>query len=215
MRPSANRRPAPLVPGRFRFAVLLAALLVPAALQAAADVNGNGAALYANTLDYWSGTATPNTHGASLVSIGTQDGGGVLPMNTNGASLTINPLNRLTETGMGPVAADFSATPLSGSAPLEVQFTDLSTTGLHGIDSWSWTFGDGGASAAQNPVHIYDTPGTYTVSLTITTVSGVGGETKEGYITVDSVVPAHGGLALLLLAGVLAVAGGRICRQKG
>ncbi|HVX20876.1 MAG TPA: PKD domain-containing protein [Acidimicrobiales bacterium] len=36
------------------------------------------------------------------------------------------------------------------------------------ITSWSWTFGDGGTSTVQNPIHTYLQPGTYTVSLRVT-----------------------------------------------
>ena len=49
--------------------------------------------------------------------------------------------------------------------PLDVQFTDLSTGDPA---SWNWSFGDGGASTAQNPTHTYTTPGAYDVRLTAT-----------------------------------------------
>ncbi len=84
--------------------------------------------------------------------------------------------------GCTPVAvANFSGTPTSGVAPLAVAFTDLSTGGP---TSWSWNFGDGGTSTAQNPGHTYAAGGTYTVSLTVTNPCGSDGETKSGYITV-------------------------------
>lgn len=41
------------------------------------------------------------------------------------------------------------------------QFRDLSTN----ASSWYWTFGDGNTSTAKNPTHLYEAPGTYTVSL--------------------------------------------------
>ena len=46
----------------------------------------------------------------------------------------------------------------------QVQFTDQSTVAT----SWSWTFGDGNTSTAQNPTHTYATLGTYTVTLVST-----------------------------------------------
>ena len=46
---------------------------------------------------------------------------------------------------------------------LSVTFTD-SSTGLP--TSWSWAFGDGGTSTAQNPSHTYTAAGSYTVALT-------------------------------------------------
>ncbi|MBN1167590.1 MAG: PKD domain-containing protein, partial [Methanospirillaceae archaeon] len=43
--------------------------------------------------------------------------------------------------GAVQIVADFSGTPTSGTAPLTVQFTDLSTGGP---TMWAWDFGDGG-----------------------------------------------------------------------
>jgi len=78
--------------------------------------------------------------------------------------------------------ADFSGTPTSGDAPLEVSFTDNST---NSPTSWDWDFGDGGSSTAQNPTHIYNTAGTYTVTMTATNSCGSDTETKTDYITVN------------------------------
>ena len=80
-----------------------------------------------------------------------------------------------------PVAS-FVADVTSGRAPLEVKFTDTSTGGP---TSWSWDFGDGATSTAQNPTHVYSTPGTYTVSLTAANSAGSDTETRAGYITVQ------------------------------
>ncbi len=86
-------------------------------------------------------------------------------------------------TGTPAPVANFSGSPTSGTAPLAVNFTDLSTGS---ITSWSWNFGDGGSSTAQNPSHTYNSAGTYTVSLTVTGPGGSDGETKTGYISVSS-----------------------------
>jgi PKD repeat protein len=77
--------------------------------------------------------------------------------------------------------ADFSANVTSGKMPLVVQFTDLSTGSP---SEWSWSFGDGDTSAENNPEHIYDSAGTYNVSLTVTNAAGSDTETKNGYIAV-------------------------------
>ncbi len=53
-----------------------------------------------------------------------------------------------------------------------VQFSDISTSSLGSVQSWAWTFGDGGTSSLQNPSHTYAGPGTYTVTLVITDISG-------------------------------------------
>jgi PKD repeat protein len=78
--------------------------------------------------------------------------------------------------------AEFSGTPLSGSVPLNVSFTDTST---NSPTSWSWTFGDGGTSTVKNPVHTYRSNGTYTVALTATGTGGASTMTKTGYVMVS------------------------------
>ena len=69
----------------------------------------------------------------------------------------------------GTPTADFSASVVSGPAPLDVDFTDLSTQTPTG---WSWAFGDTGASGSQHPSHQYTTPGTYSVSLVASNPTG-------------------------------------------
>jgi len=63
-----------------------------------------------------------------------------------------------------PVSAAFSATPLAGTAPLSVAFTDLSTGT---VVSRLWEFGDGATSTEADPVHVYAAPATYDVRLTV------------------------------------------------
>ena len=85
---------------------------------------------------------------------------------------------------LDPPIAEFSGTPTSGYAPLNVSFTDLST---NNPTSWSWDFGDGvGSSSQQHPSYSYDSPGTYTVSLTATNAYGSDTETKIDYIDVQT-----------------------------
>lgn len=49
----------------------------------------------------------------------------------------------------------------------EVAFLDASTVQEGTIVAWVWDFGDGSHSNEQNPTHSWNTPGTYTVSLTV------------------------------------------------
>jgi PKD repeat protein len=82
--------------------------------------------------------------------------------------------------------ADFVGTPTSGYAPLTVQFTDAS---IGNITSWNWSFPGGTPSTATGVgphTVIYNSPGTYNVSLTVTGPGGSDTETKTNYITVNT-----------------------------
>lgn len=79
--------------------------------------------------------------------------------------------------------ANFNATPLSGEAPLFVQFNDLS---LGGPTKWSWDFDEDGSedAASSNPSHTYTEPGSYDVSLTVSNALGSDTQLRTGYIVV-------------------------------
>lgn len=64
---------------------------------------------------------------------------------------------------INPPIANFRPS-FSCSNPRVRTFTDLSI----GADTWQWDFGDGNTSTQQSPVHTYNVPGTYTVTLTVT-----------------------------------------------
>ncbi len=68
-----------------------------------------------------------------------------------------------------PPVASFTASPLqSSSAPVEVDFTDTSTSSdLDAIESRTWNFGDGVTAEGESTSHIYLANGTYTVTLTV------------------------------------------------
>lgn len=51
------------------------------------------------------------------------------------------------------------------------------------INSWAWSFGDGGTSGLENPFHVYADSGIYPVTLTITTTQGCT-VSKTKYFTV-------------------------------
>ncbi len=87
---------------------------------------------------------------------------------TNGcqANVTKNAYVQIIE----PVA-DFATSRQQGCVPLTVNFVDLSTA-VSPITNWFWDFGDGSISTAQNPTHVYTTPGQYTVTLRIRTAAG-------------------------------------------
>ncbi len=94
----------------------------------------------------------------------------------------------VTENIIAPVA-DFTSSVTSGQSPLNIQFTDLST---NNPSNWAWTFqgGSPASSSLQNPTVLYQTPGTYMVTLTASNSAGTDTETKTGYITVTEPIAA-------------------------
>jgi len=142
------------------------------------DVNYSSLVTVASTTEQVYSVALPNLSG--IVYVRATDGNRSWG-NTSLESLFIDQMYFEYETTPGPPVAEFSGSPTSGPAPLDVSFTDLSTGDP---TSWAWTFGDGGTSTAQNPNYTYTANGTYTVSLTATNAHGSDGETKVDYITV-------------------------------
>ena len=72
------------------------------------------------------------------------------------------------EPNTNPPEAEFSVD-LTLSCNGDITFSDLST---NVPTNWEWDFGDGTVSAQQNPIHHFDTSGTYSVSLVVTNSFG-------------------------------------------
>ncbi len=111
-----------------------------------------------------------------------EDGPGLITPAVVPGSFTVN-------TPVSPPVAAFTADPLSGNAPLLVQFTDNSVgTGL----SRAWDFNNDGTidSTVQNPLYSYASTGTYSVNLTVTNTAGSDSEVKTGYIFVGVAPPS-------------------------
>ena len=84
-----------------------------------------------------------------------------------------------------PPIADFTATPTTIYAGETVSFTDMST---NNPTSWNWSFSGGTptSSTTQNPQIVYNSPGTYNVSLTVSNAFGTDTKTKTDYIHVST-----------------------------
>jgi gliding motility-associated-like protein len=79
-----------------------------------------------------------------------------------------------------PIPA-FSASPTTVCRSSAVQFTDHSVNG----NQWYWQFGDGGTSKLQNPSHVYNKSGPFTVELTVYDNGCDDTLTKVNYIIVN------------------------------
>ncbi|MCD6504158.1 PKD domain-containing protein [Candidatus Bathyarchaeota archaeon] len=84
--------------------------------------------------------------------------------------------------------ANFTFSPPNPTCLTPIQFMDGSYDPDGLIVAWYWDFGDGANSTEKNPVHIYMTPGEYTVTLTVTDDEGATSKV-EFVITVSPSAP--------------------------
>jgi PKD repeat protein len=78
-----------------------------------------------------------------------------------------------------PPVAVASATPISGYAPLVVNFNSAGSADPDGsITSFAWTFGDGATGAGATISHTYQNAGSYTAVLKVTDNQGATGTTS-------------------------------------
>ncbi len=81
--------------------------------------------------------------------------------------------------------ANFTGNNLIGCPGLGVQYTDYSAGSP---TSWSWSFpgGSPSSSTAQHPFVAYNTPGTYSVSLSVTNANGTDVQSFTNYVTIST-----------------------------
>lgn len=98
--------------------------------------------------------------------------------------------SNLIETGViNPELCSCSFSTWENSACIgqEVQFFDRS---YHGVIEWTWNFGDGtilngtDPNVHKNPIHVYETPGVYTVTLTVSNGTETMSSTVEAAMTI-------------------------------
>jgi gliding motility-associated-like protein len=89
----------------------------------------------------------------------------MIATDANGCADTI--VNNIT-VGQVPTVNFTANTTQSCSVPFNVIFTNTATGG----NTYSWNFGDGGSSNQPNPIHTYNTAGTYPVTLTVGSAGG-------------------------------------------
>ncbi|MBW6489720.1 MAG: PKD domain-containing protein [Lentimicrobium sp.] len=111
----------------------------------------------------------------------------VLTVSNSGGSNTKTKTSYITVIG-GVPEVNFSASNTTLIPGGSVVFTDNSN---NNPQSWSWSFPGGNPSSGNGSSHtvVYNTPGVYDVSLTVTNCSGSASFTRSAYITVNPSAP--------------------------
>ena len=109
--------------------------------------------------------------------------GGIYTVTLTSTNDCGNATTTKTVTLLAPPVAGFTAAPTSGCGPLSVQFNSTSS-GPPATYDWSFPGGTPDSSNVANPAVVYNTPGTYTVSLIVSNALGVDTATLTNFITV-------------------------------
>lgn len=119
----------------------------------------------------------PGTHTVTLIAV-----------NSSIGNTTFTKTNYITVNGFGSITADFVGYPaLNGTRPLNVAFVLNYTGNL--ADGYYWQFGDSNTSTSQNPVHLFEPWGQFTVSVIIEN-STIGNTTVTKTNYINATLPA-------------------------
>ena len=88
-----------------------------------------------------------------------------------------------------PPTSEFTYSPSSPQVMEDVRFTSKATDPDGSINGHLWQFGDGDYSTTENPIHIYQTPGTYQVSLEVEDNGGSTSTTDQTIEVTSGEVP--------------------------
>ncbi|HCA82800.1 MAG TPA: hypothetical protein DEP18_03370 [Flavobacteriales bacterium] len=116
-------------------------------------------------------TVSPTTNTTYIVTATDNCG---TPQTTAQVNVGLNPVPQVT----------FVADNLSGCVPVAVNFTNTTDPALSG--NCQWNFGNGQTSNNCNPSMVFNTPGCYDISLTVTSPAGC-----IGSLTIPGMICAH------------------------
>ena len=115
------------------------------------------------------------------------------PISSSNIQLTATPIFLKDTLNTFPITptADFTINETTGCRPMQVTFSDQSSTNTTG---WSWSFpgGSPATSTERNPTVTYNQSGTYTVTLIASNTQGQHEINKQDIVVVDEQLPNAG-----------------------
>ena len=149
-----------------------------------------------------SSAPTPGIYSGDIARLGVRAPWGINQNGRTGDSCYWQKLELFYQVPLAALAAEFSASDSTFCQGSTVTFTD-SSTGTP--TSWAWDFGDGSTDTSQYPTHIYNSPGTYDVSLIVSRIVSGNLEsdtiTKSNFITVNAIPTVSGGTNQAVCSG--------------
>lgn len=138
-----------------------------------AGEDGNAKAIVSRLWDFGDGATSTSTNPSHLyTSAGTYTVKLTVNYAHSGTGQTFADVeekaNYITITAPVAPTAKFSLAESCRFTGQSIGFIDESVAGSRPVTGWSWRFGDGATSTQRNPTHAYNAPGTYTVTLTVT-----------------------------------------------
>jgi len=117
------------------------------------------------------GTSTSQNPSHTYNNAGTNTVTLIVANSNNTCFDTISKTNFIT---YSPPVAAFSAQPDSGCVPLNVVFTDNSTSSVSSISTYYWNYGDGTLDTTSTPgsTHTYTVTGIFTITYIVETANG-------------------------------------------
>ncbi len=149
-------------------------------------------------LGIWNTTVTPDTTYQLRLRVYLRDGT-LLTTVVNNIRVQNNrptPIPTATQNIPRPIAA-FTQNVTSGLVPLAVQFTSQSSGQITRV---TWNFGDGATSSDLNPSHVFNSPGLYSVTLTVEGPGGTSNVTRQ--ISAQSPTPPTAGFTQNTTTGI-------------
>jgi len=103
--------------------------------------------------------------------------------------------------------------PYTGAAGTPVTFNGSGSSDAYSpIASYAWSFGDGGSGTGVTPTHTYANPGTYTVSLTVTSANNLTSQPATTTAAISVAMGTYSGAAFggTVLAGTTPLIGASV-----
>lgn len=148
---------------------------------------------YVRSWDFGDGTSITSNNG-SVQHMYTRPGNYSVTLSVTNAFGCTQTLTKSSLINIAVPAIVLSGTNISGCAPVNASLTAaVSTPNNDPVTQYAWNFGDGAtqSTTASGVTHLYNTPGTYNVTVTVTTQQGCTASATAGQLVRAGTPPTN------------------------